>query len=209
VTDGAAASFPSHAESQSAPAFTEKSGTDSEGRYRAHGKISAAVVGTYIFVLLVIVLLFSRDVGTTFWWVPWVLGLLLVVMLARYLSTTYRIDEAELEAWRIMGSRRVRLDEVRRIEYTSLRDLAPSGSFFGGWGWRGRMWSPRIGSFDAIHTDASLGILVTAGEEPLYISPANPEGFARELSRRVRSYSGRLAVDVGDPAGNSPASSGF
>ena len=61
------------------------------------------------------------------------------------------------------------------------------------------MWSPVIGRFDSIHTDAVRGVLVTAGEYPLYVSPRDPAAFARELSRRVRSYSGRLAVDVGDP----------
>jgi hypothetical protein len=126
------------------------------------------------------------------------------VSLVRYLSTTYSIDGVYLHAWRLLGGVRVRLDRVRRIEYVSLRDLSPTGGIFGSWGWRGRMWSPLIGRFDAIYTDGARGILVTAGEFPLYFSPHNPDAFARELSRRVRSYTGRLAVDVGDPLG-SPA----
>jgi Bacterial PH domain len=138
-----------------------------------------------------------------YWWGPWVLTALVVLMLVRYLSTSYRIDEEYLRAWRILGGRRVRLAEVRRIEYASLRDLSPGG-FFAGWGWRGRMWSPRIGRFDSVHTEARSGILVTPEDEPLYISPREPEAFARELSRRVRSHVGRLTVDVGDPLGPAP-----
>jgi hypothetical protein len=177
-------------------------GFDAEGRFRSHGRISYGVVGAYVFLLIVIVLLFHEGTVTNLWWVPWFLGILVVAMLARYLSTTYRIDDAQLEAWRLFGGRRVQLSEVRRIEYSALRDLAPGGSFFGGWGWRGRMWSPIIGWFDAIHTDASRGLLVTAAGDPVFISPKDPERFARELSRRVRSYTGRLAVDVGDPFGS-------
>ncbi len=135
----------------------------------------------------------------TIWWAPWVIGIFLVASLGRYLSTSYRVDDTSLSAWRVLGGRRVRLDEVRKIEYASLRDLAPTGGLLGSWGWRGRMWSPVVGRFDSIYTDASRGLLVSAGDVPLYISPRDPEAFARELSRRVRSYSGRLAVDVGDP----------
>ncbi len=172
---------------------------DAEGRYHAHGKIAWGVVGLYGFLLIVILLLFRGAAGAAYWWVPWFLGIAVIVMLARYLSTNYRIDDSQLQARRLFGGREVPLEDVRRIEYTALRDLAPGGTFFGGWGWRGRMWSPIIGRFDAIHTDAAFGILVTAGDEPVYISPQDPQGFARGLSRRVRSYSGRLAVDVGDP----------
>ncbi len=135
----------------------------------------------------------------TIWWAPWAIGIFLVASLGRYLSTSYRVDDTSLSAWRLLGGRRVRLDEVRKIEYASLRDLAPTGGLLGSWGWRGRMWSPVVGRFDSIYTDASRGLLVSAGDVPLYISPRDPDAFARELSRRVRSYSGRLAVDVGDP----------
>ena len=65
------------------------------------------------------------------------------------------------------------------------------------------MWSPLIGRFNAVYPDSAVGILVTAGEVPLYLSPRDPAEFARELSRRVRSYSGRLSVDVGDPLASS------
>lgn len=149
------------------------------------------------------VLVLPNSAVIVYWWAPWFLAALIVVMLARYLSTTYRIDDVELRARRLMGGRRIRLADVRQIEYTSLRDLSPGGTFVGGWGWRGRMWSPRIGRFDTVHTDAAFGLLVTAEDVPLYLSPRDPEAFARELSRRVRSYTGRLAVDVGDPLGTS------
>jgi len=178
---------------------------DAEGRYRSHGKISYGIVGAYVFLLIVILLLYAGAVGQAYWWVPPLLVAIVAVMLARYLSTSYRIDEHELRAWRLFGGRRIRLEEVRRIEYSALRDLAPGGTFFGGWGWRGRMWSPMIGKFDALHTDPAFGILVSAGNVPIYISPQNPQNFARELSRRVRSYTGRLTVDVGDPLTGPPS----
>ena len=54
---------------------------------------------------------------------------------------------------------------------------------------------------DAIYTD-SRGLLVTGGSVPLFLSPHDPTAFARELSRRVRSYTGPLEVDVG--AGGAP-----
>jgi hypothetical protein len=173
---------------------------DAQGRYHAHGKVAYEVVAVYLFMFLVFILLLPRSIPLTYWWGPWVLGVLDLAMLVRYLSTTYRIDDIELRAWRLLGGRRVRLDQVRRIEYASLRDLSP-GSFLGGWGWRGRMWSARIGPFDSLHTDPALGILVTPGDVPLFVTPRNPTGFARELSRRVRSHTGRIAVDVGDPLG--------
>jgi hypothetical protein len=164
------------------------------------------VVGAYGFILILVLLILPNTSVSSLRWLPYALVAFLLVALARYLSTSYRIDDRELRAWRILGGRRVRLEEVRAIEFASLRDLSPGG-FFGAWGWRGRMWSPIIGRFDSIHTDAALGLLVTAGDAPLFISPRDPAGFARELSRRVRSYTGRLSVDVGDPLGTNPSSS--
>ena len=177
---------------------------DAEGRYRSWGRVSYTIVGTYVFLLLLILLILGRTSVLT-WWGPWVIGALLLGSLARYLSTHYRIDEFHLIASKFLGGVRVRLDQVRRIEYVSLRDLAPTTGMLGSWGWRGRMWSPVIGRFNTVYTDSVNGILVTAGTLPLYLSPRDPETFARELSRRVRSYSGRLAVDVGDPLGSSTA----
>ncbi len=65
------------------------------------------------------------------------------------------------------------------------------------------MWSPYVGKFDGIYTDPA-GILVSASGVPLFISPRNPEEFARELSRRARSYSGSLVVDHGRPTPEPP-----
>jgi hypothetical protein len=137
-------------------------------------------------------------------WAPYAIVALFLVFLVRYLSTSYSIDDTDLRAWRILGNRRIPLDEVQKIEYSSIRDLGPTG-FFGSWGYRGRMWSPSIGLFDAVYTDPARGILVTPAGIPLYISPSHMEEFARELSRRVRSYSGRLPIDVGDPEGSPPS----
>lgn len=158
------------------------------------------MIGVYVFlVLLVVLLLPSTSVSVS--WAPDLIIAILIFLLVRYICTTYSITDTQLRTWRIVGNRRIELEEIRQIEYSSMRDLGPT-SFFGSWGWRGRMWSPRIGHFDAVYTDPAQGILVTAGEVPIYISPKDPEGFARELSRRVRSYTGRLAVDVGDPSGS-------
>ena len=173
---------------------------DVEGRYHAWGQISYLIVGTYLFLLLILVVVLYRTTVLA-WWGAWVIFALLLGSLVRYLSTHYRIDDLHLVASKLLGGVRIRLDQVRRIEYAALRDLAPASGMFGAWGWRGRMWSPVIGQFNSVYTDSVQGLLVTAGTFPLYLSPRRPEAFARELSRRVRSYSGRLAVDVGDPHG--------
>jgi hypothetical protein len=159
------------------------------------------VVGAYLALLLLVAVLFVPTSAGAPGWGAWVLVGLVVFFLARYLSTTYTLDDTDLRAWRILGGRRLPLEEVRRIEYARLRDLVPTTGAFGlgSFGWRGRMWSATIGEFDAIYTDAGNGILVTAGSTPLFLSPHRPEEFARELSRRVRSYTGPLAKDVGAP----------
>jgi Bacterial PH domain len=130
------------------------------------------------------------------WLIPF-LAFVILLLLVRYLSTSYTIDGQYLRAWRILGGQRAPLKNVRRIEYASLRDLSATG-FWGAWGWRGRMWSPRIGRFDAIYTDTA-GLLVTAGDVPMFISPVDLQGFAQELSRRVRSLGGRLMSDESEP----------
>lgn len=160
------------------------------------GTRSYAVIGTYIFLALLLLYLgIGRPDSGVDPEVTYFLVAVCAFFLARYLSTHYRLDESTLRARRILGSRKIRFEDVRRIEYANLRDLGPVG-FFGSWGYRGRMWSPTIGSFDAVYTD-SRGLLVTAGAVPLFLSPHDPDDFARELSRRVRSYTGPLEVDVG------------
>jgi hypothetical protein len=150
-------------------------------------RISPGVVGFYLFLMgLLVAVLASARAASSIPYLPQLLVLVLAIFLLRYVSTTYSIDTETLRARRLFGSRRVPLDEVRRLEYANLRDLAPV-SMIGGWGWRGRMWSAGEGPFDAIHT-VSEGILVVAGAVPLFISPRRREEFFRELSRRVRSY---------------------
>jgi hypothetical protein len=144
-------------------------------------------------VLLVLVVFLVIRPPSAEPWTPALLGAVLLLFLLRYLSTTYTIDATYVRAWRILGGQKVALKEVRRIEPVSLRDLSATG-FFGAWGWRGRMWSPRIGAFDSIHTDTA-GLLVSGGRVPLFISPDDPDAFAEELSRRVRSVSGTLTED--------------
>jgi hypothetical protein len=172
---------------------------DAELRFRARGKLSYGVIGAYVVLLLVIVFILIPRISPSDFWVPYVLVGLTVLFLARYLSVTYTIDDEYLRAWKILGGSRVPLDEIRGIEYSSLRALAPTGGWFGvgAWGWHGRMWSPSVGEFESVYTDPSRGILITAGAHPLYVSPVGLEEFARELSRRARSYSGALTVDIG------------
>ncbi len=175
--------------------------TDEEGRYVVGAQLSYAVVGAYVVLMVLILAVIAPRIHSADDWVTIFLTALTVLFLVRYLSTRYVLDDVQLRAWRILGGRRVPLDEVRAIQYARLRDLIPTGGMLGlgSWGWRGRMYSPIYGEFDAIYTDAASGVMVTAGAYPLYISPKRPEEFARELSRRVRSYSGPLLDDVGYP----------
>ncbi len=87
------------------------------------------------------------------------------------------------------------LAEIRQATPANLRDLGPV-SLIGAWGWRGRMWSSQIGSFDTVHT-ISNGVLVLGEGAPVFISPRDPEGFLRELSRRVRSFHPDLDIRTG------------
>ncbi len=178
--------------------------TTREGIYHDRGRLSYTVIGVYAFLIVLLFYVASQS-GHAFWAIVVVL-LLFVFFLVRYISTTYSLGDTHLRAWRFFGNRRIRLDSVNRIEYGSMRDLAPTG-FFGSWGWRGRMWSSEIGQFDAFYTDAAHGLLVSGEGVPIYISPIDVDEFARELSRRVRSYKGSLAVDVGDPRSAPPAHS--
>jgi hypothetical protein len=169
-------------------------------RYWVGGQLSAITIGVYAFLILILYFVVLRSPAISYpEGIEFVIALT-VFFLVRYLSTSYSIDDEYLRTFRIAGGRRIRLADVRKIEYTRLRDLSPTG-FFGAWGWRGRMWSPVIGPFDAVYTDPT-GILVTAGEFPIFISPRHTADFARELSRRVRSYTGPLAVDAGQPGGS-------
>jgi hypothetical protein len=176
-----------------------------EGKYRMRGRLSAGVVGAYAVLLVLVVLFVAPKVQRGYDWATYLLLGVILLFLVRYLTTEYTLDDTHLHAWTILGGRRVPLDEVRAIEYASLRDLSPTGGMLSSWVMRGKMYSPTIGEFDLVFTDAARGLLVSAGPYPLYISPRSPEGFARELSRRVRSYTGPLLKDVGNPAPPPPA----
>jgi hypothetical protein len=154
---------------------------------------SVAIVAFYGVLILAFVVLALRPTNGLGPAAPVVLALILLLFLARYTSTHYTLDARYFRARRLFGSRRIPFDEIRRIQLANLRDLGPV-SLFGYWGWRGRMWSPILGSFDSIHT-VSNGLLVTAGRVPLFVSPRDPPAFARELSRRVRSFGGGASVD--------------
>jgi hypothetical protein len=184
------------------PVRTDGAAAPPPERFSTPAQWSYATIGTYVVIAVLLVLTARASLVSKVPYVSDILALLFAVFLLRYLSTRYWLDTDHLTAWRLFGSRHVRYDHVRRIEFGNLRDLAPVG-FFGAWGWRGRMWSPVLGKFDSVHT-ISMGLVVTGGEVPLFISPRDPPGFARELSRRVRSVTGPLDVDVGAPR---PASS--
>ncbi len=169
------------------------------GHYGSWASYSYAVIGTYIILLLLAFFTVPASLISGGWWVPYLLYALILFFLVRYLSTHYSMDADRLHASRILGSRHVNLHEVRKIEFVNLSDLSPGG-FFGSWGWRGRMWTPSLGPIDAIYTSPK-GLLITADSVPLFISPRDPPAFARELSRRVRSYRAPLAIDDGAPAG--------
>jgi Bacterial PH domain len=166
-------------------------------------RISVAVVVAYGIMILLLIWVVGPRAESSYGWALYFLLAVSLLFLARYLSTRYWMDERSLVAWRLFGTRRVPLSEVRGIEYASLRDLATVGGAFGmgSLGWRGRMYSTLIGEFDSVYTDAANGLLVTAGAYPLYISPLHRDAFARELSRRARSYSVALLRDVGNPSG--------
>jgi hypothetical protein len=169
------------------------------GRYVSIAPRSIPVVALY--VILALALFYYRNAIST----PWafdLLSLTLAVYLARYLTTYYVLDADVLRARRLFGSRRIRFEEIRAIQLANLRDLGPVG-LVGTWGWRGRVWSPIIGTFDTVHT-VSPGVLVTAGKVPIFITPRDPAAFARELSRRARSWGVELPVDPGAMVAGAP-----
>jgi Ca2+/Na+ antiporter len=152
----------------------------SESEYTQRATISWAVVGTYLFLMLMLYLL-------TLWVhlsVYAAIGLIaiLVLYLVRFLTMSYTIGEETLRATRIFGSRVVPLDTVRKVDLSSLRDLAPVG-WSGTWGWRSRMWSPVIGHFDNI-SSVHLGLTVYGDGVPFFISPKDREAFLSELDKR-------------------------
>ena len=177
---------------------------DPSGRYFVGAQLSYGVIGVYILLLLLVVFLVPSSSVVPNPAIAWLLAAIVGFFLLRYLSTAYWMDADHLSAFRLVGGRRIRLEEIRRIEYANLRELSPTG-FFGSWGYRGRMWSPVIETFDSVQT-SSAGILIWAGAHPLFITPKDPDRFIRELSRRVRSWRGPLEIDHGAPAGSGSAS---
>jgi hypothetical protein len=181
------------------PATAPSSNTDPEGRWSSHAPLPVEVIALYGVIIVVLVILGRPTSVSAFPSPILVLDLIVILFFLRYASTTYSMDSERLRARRLFGSRAVLLEDVRRIEYANLRDLSATG-FFGGWGWRGRMWSPVVGSFDSIHTRSS-GVMVYAGDVPLFVSPRDPPAFALELSRRARSYFPAVELGPGVPGG--------
>jgi Ca2+/Na+ antiporter len=181
------------------PSTTPANPTNEPGEvtiFRRTAAVSGGVVLFYVLLILLMLYVYYRGSASIFsnLLAPAIV-LILLVYLARYGSTRYRIDDRYLYAWRLFGSRRVRLSAIRRIQRTNLRELGAVG-FFGTWGWRGRVWSPLVGTFDTIHT-VSDGLLVTGAKVPVFISPRAPDDFQRELARRVRSVNGDVMPELG------------
>jgi len=167
------------------------------GRVRFSAPYSWGTVGMYVGIILLLLVFAPASNTSTLPYASEILAVLFLVFLARYLSTSYYLDATTFTAWRLFGLRRIALRDVRAIQFGNLRELSPVG-FLGSWGWRGRMWSPVLGRFDSVYT-VPFGVVVRGGPVPLFVSPRDPPGFARELSRRVRSYTGPLDEDVGAP----------
>jgi hypothetical protein len=163
--------------------------------YRMPARLSVGIIVFYFILLALITYLGAYHVMNPV--LAEVLDTALIIYLARYVSTRYRLTSHTFEANRLFGSRRIPIEEIRHVAPANLRDLGPV-SFIGSWGWRGRMWSPHFGPFDTVHT-SSEGLLVTGGSGvPVFISPTDPDAFVTELSRRVRSYHPDVDI-VGSP----------
>jgi hypothetical protein len=167
---------------------------DAQGRYLAHGRISAVLVVVYLVLILLMLIVAPSSALVHYAYAPYLLTLILVFLLLRYLSTSYLLDAEYFRARRLLGSRRIPLGSIHRIDTASLRDLSPVG-FTGSWGYRGRMWSPYLGPFDGVYTTIQ-GVLVYGAGVPIFVSPRDPEEFVRELSRRARSHGATPAEGI-------------
>lgn len=154
---------------------------DLEGLIRVYPRRGWGVPVLYVILIVLIDLEIAR-LGISVFATDLLIAILLIYLL-RDLSIVYTVDTDHLNAWRLFGWRRVPLDSIRLVERRSLRELAPVG-IIGTWGWRSRLWSPREGRFDAIHTFHD-GLLVHGEGVPLFISPRDPDGFARLLNARA------------------------
>ncbi|MHB1434591.1 MAG: PH domain-containing protein [Thermoplasmata archaeon] len=172
---------------------------DAEGRYRAQGRLSLVIVVVYLILILLVLAVAPSSGLTRYAGAPYLLVGILGFLLLRYLSTSYLLDTESFRARRLVGSRRIPLGSIYRIDRATLRDLSPVG-FTGSWGYRGRMWSPFLGSFDAVYTDVH-GVLIYGDGVPIFISPLAPDEFVRELSRRSRSHGAAPVEGIYIPQG--------
>ena len=161
--------------------------------FRMPARLSVGIVVFYLILIGALTYLGTYRITNPL--VAEVLVAALIIFLGRYLSTRYRLDSHTFGALRLFGSRRIPIDEIRHAAHANLRDLGPV-SFLGSWGWRGRMWSAQLGSFDTVHTNSD-GLLISGGDGvPVFISPQDPMAFLTELSRRVRSYHPELYLET-------------
>ena len=82
---------------------------DARGRVRAGAPISVAVVAMYFVLILLIVYATERSSYSSNALVPEFLVAVILVFLARYVSTYYVLDDRALHARRLFGSRSVSL----------------------------------------------------------------------------------------------------
>lgn len=156
-------------------------------------RVSAGVTVLYLVLIGAVTYLGVFRLTSAF--IAEVLLTALLLYLGRYVTTRYRLSAQTFAALRLFGSRRIPIEQIRHVQRANLRELAPV-SFFGTWGWRGRMWSSQVGSFDTVHTSPD-GLLVTGGAGvPVFITPKDPGAFIVELSRRVRSYHPNVDIEA-------------
>ncbi len=172
---------------------------DAEGRYRSHGRLSLVIVIVYVVLVLLVLAVVPSSGLAHYTWAPYLVVGILAFLLLRYLSTSYLLDSDSLRARRLLGARQIPLESIYRIDRATLRDLSPVG-FTGSWGYRGRMWSPFLGPFDAVYTDVH-GLLIYGAGVPIFISPVATDDFVRELSRRSRSHGATPVEGVYVPGG--------
>ncbi|MCI4369372.1 MAG: hypothetical protein L3K09_07420, partial [Thermoplasmata archaeon] len=93
---------------------------EDSGRWSAPAAVPVLVIGFYAVLILVLAYATTRPAASSFPYITELLAVILLLFLARMLSTRYTLDADQLHAWRLFGSRRVRLEEVRKIEFANL-----------------------------------------------------------------------------------------
>lgn len=111
------------------PEAEESGAPEAEGRFTMPARYSIGVIVAYAIIGLLLVLVVGRESSVGFGWPLYFLLAVTVFFLARYLSTRYVLDDTNFTAWRLFGSRRIPLEEVRAIgPRASASSLRPADS---------------------------------------------------------------------------------